>query len=250
MNRERQNEIAKLIQSRQTVSNAELMERFGISIETVRRDLAQLEKQGVLERVYGGAVRKSFLNTEPEYIKRQQEQLTEKLAIATTAAPLLRPHDTVFFDIGTTVLALAEQLDSAQPIAAFTSSLRVAMLLSENGHEVTITGGKVRCGELSASGFIAEQSMQQFNFDKAVIGAAGIDEHGITDFIPEEANLRRQIIQNARTVIVVADSSKFGTRAVCNICDMQDIDILVTDAHAPHDILKKIEKQGVTVLLA
>ncbi|MBQ4515865.1 MAG: DeoR/GlpR transcriptional regulator [Clostridia bacterium] len=250
MNQDRRNQIVKMLNKQHTISNSELMETFKISIETVRRDLAYLEKQGLLERVYGGAVKKNFMNTEPEYTNRQTENLNEKQAIAKEAEKLIELNDTLFFDIGTTTLALAENLNNSKNIKAFTNSLRVATSLSEKGCEVIVTGGKVRNGEFSVSGFIAENNMNQFNFDKAIIGVAGIDENGITDFIPEEANLRKQIIKNSRKTIVLADYTKFGVRAICNIAPLCDIDILITDEKAPYDLIKKFEKIGINVIIA
>ncbi len=250
MNQDRRSQIIKMLNKQHTISNSELMDTFKISIETVRRDLAYLENQGLLERVYGGAVKKNFMNTEPEYTNRQTENLDEKQAIANEAEKLIDLNDTVFFDIGTTTLSLAQNLDNNKNIKAFTNSLRVATSLSEKGCEVIVTGGKVRNGEFSVSGFIAENNMSQFNFDKAIIGIAGIDENGITDFIPEEANLRKQIIKNARKTIVLADYTKFGIRAICNICSLSDIDILITDEKAPNDMIKKLEKSGIRVIIA
>ena len=250
MNQDRRSQIVKMLNKQHTITNSELMETFKISIETVRRDLAYLESQGLLERVYGGAVKKNFMNTEPEYTNRQAENLDEKQDIAKEAEKLIDLNDTVFFDIGTTTLSLAQNLNSSKNIKAFTNSLRVATSLSEKGCEVIVTGGKVRNGEFSVSGFIAENNMSQFNFDKAIIGIAGIDENGITDFIPEEANLRRQIIKNSRKTSVLADYTKFGVRAICNICALSDIDILITDEKAPADTLKKFEKSGIKVIIA
>ncbi len=250
MNRERQNEIIKLLNAQQTVTNAELIEKFDISIETVRRDLAYLEKQGYLERVYGGAAKKNFLNSEPDYINRQNKNFAEKTLIAKAAQSFIGDKDSVFFDIGTTAIAVAENLETGKNISAYTNSLRLAIELSKKGCRVTVSGGVVRNGEFSSSGFIAEQAMQHFNFDKAIIGAAGIDSNGVTDFIAEEANLRRQIIKSSREVILVADSSKLGFRAVCNVCDLNRVNILITDQNAPADILKKIQKAGVEVVIA
>lgn len=250
MNRDRQNKIVEMLKEKHTIKNEDLMKKFNISIETVRRDLAYLEGQGLLERVYGGAVRKNFMNKEPDYTNRENENSFEKSAIANEAQKLICENDTVFFDIGTTLLSIARNLDTSKNITAFTSSLRCAIALSEKGFKVIIPGGNLRSGEFSISGFIAEQSMEQFNFDKALIGVAGIDENQITDFIPEEANLRRQIIKNARKTIVVADHTKFGNRAICNVCKTKDIDILITDEKAPHDILKKLEKKGIQVIIA
>ena len=93
------------------------MEKFNISIETVRRDLAYLEERGFLERVYGGAVRKSFMNSEPEYISREKESSGEKVAIAKEAEKLIHSNDTVFFDLGTTVQLIAQNLGDNKTIS-------------------------------------------------------------------------------------------------------------------------------------
>ncbi len=249
MNYERRNQIAEMIKKQGTVKNAELMQKFGISIETVRRDLAALEQRGVLERVYGGAVGKSFLNVEPDYANREQLHFDEKSGIATAAAKLIAPGDTVFFDLGTTMLTLAQQINPADHITAFTNSLRTAIALSGRDCEVILSGGKLRPGELSVSGAVASETMRQFNIDKAFIGAAGITEDGITDFIPEEADLRKQVIRNARTVIVLADHSKFGIRSMCKVCALDEIDILITNAKTPLKIRKEAESRGVKVIV-
>ena len=250
MNHDRRNEIVEMLNKKPTIKNEEIMSRFGISIETVRRDLAYLEEHGFLERVYGGAIRKRFMNSEPEYTNREKESPSEKIAIAQSAQNFIEPNDTIFFDLGTTVGEVARNVDNSKKIFSFTNSLRTAITLSEKGFNVVIPGGKVRCGEFAVSGGMAENDMKSFNFDKAFIGVGGITETGITDFITDEAILRTQIIKNAEVVIAVADYSKFGIRAMCNICDIEDIDILITDENSPKDILKQFEKQGVKVIVA
>lgn len=250
MNQDRRKQIADLIAVQRTVTNAELMERFGISIETVRRDLGYLERQGVLERVYGGAVKKTFINTEPSYGSRETENHREKWAIATEAEKLIQSRDTVFFDLGTTIQFLAQQLKNKE-ITVFTNALRTAIVLSETeGCQVVIPGGRLRSHELAVSGILAESSMQQFNVDKAIIGAAGITEEGVTDFQAEEAHLRSQIIKNARQVILLADHSKFGVKTVYNVCDLDSIDVLITDEKAPANILAEFSKKGIRVIVA
>ena len=249
MNQERRNKIVEMLGRQQTVTNAELMEKFGISIETVRRDLAYLEGKGLLERVYGGAVRKAFLNTELEYISREKVSSNEKTAIATEAEKLIDSNDTVFFDLGTTVQEIARKIDKNKKITAITNSLRTATALSENNCEIIMTGGHLRNGELALSGSIAENNMSLFNLDKAVIGVAGITEDGITDFVFNEASLRAQAIKNAGKVIAVADHTKFGIKAMCRVCDISQIDVLITDDKSPKDVLKKIKKSGVQVIV-
>lgn len=250
MNRDRRNEIAELVNRHGTIRNEDLMERFDISIETVRRDLTYLEEQGVLERVYGGAVRKTFLNTEPVYTSRENEHADEKLAIGKLAKELIQSDDTVFFDIGTTTIALVKQMDMDMRITAFTNAIRVAVELSKKGCKVILPGGEIRPMEWSISGALTLNTLKEFNFDKAIIGAGGVTMEGITDFQPEEGVLRKEIIKNARQVIAVADFSKFGVRAMCNICNVEDIDVLVTDDKAPANILNEYRKKGVRVIVA
>lgn len=250
MNQDRRSQIVEIINSQGTVKNEELMKKFGISIETVRRDLAYLEQHGLLERVYGGAVKKTFLSIEPNYINREKVNPEEKYSIAYEAEKWIVDGESIFFDLGTTVLFLAQQLRNDKKIHAFTNAIRTAVELCEKGCEVTLPGGRLRPKELSVSGELSHENMCKFNVDTAFIGAGGITSDGISDYIPEEASLRRQIIQNARCVIVLADFSKFGVRAMCNVCSLDDIDILITDSKAPKQLVKELKKRNIKVVIA
>ena len=249
MKQDRRNAIVELINRQQTVKNSELMEKFDISIETVRRDLEYLERQGYLQRVYGGAVVKAFLSNEPEYNIRTQENSAEKEVIAKAAARLVEAGDTIFLDLGTTILSMVQYIKAGGPITAFTNALRTAIALSQiQDCTVILPGGQLRSGELSLSGFPAEDNLSNFNIHKVFIGAAGISEAGITDFHTAEANLRRQAIRNADQVIVLADCSKFGVRAVNNVCSLSDIDIVITDAKTPASFVNQLEQAGIKVI--
>lgn len=250
MNQERRNQIVKLINAQGTVSNEELIKRFGISIETVRRDLSFLEKKGAIERVYGGAVKKTFLSIEPSYEQRELKNAEEKIAIAEAAETFIEPNDTVFFDLGTSVLCLAQRVEREKQITAFTNALRTAVVLSEHGCRVVLPGGELRKGELSLSGSLTKENIEHFNFDKVFVGVAGVTKDGITDFIIDEANIRGEIIKNARQVIVLADHSKFGIRAMCKVCAIKDVDVLITDEQTPKSILKELKEQGVQIVIA
>jgi DeoR family transcriptional regulator of aga operon/DeoR family fructose operon transcriptional repressor len=225
------------------------MEKFNVSIETVRRDLAFLEQRGYCERVYGGAVKKQFLNVEPKYASREKENSTEKQKIAKEAEKYISSNDTVFFDLGTTVRLVATNLADNKNITAFTNALRTAITLSDKGAKVIVPSGELRGGEYALSGIYSEEVMKNFNIDKAIIGVGGITESGLTDFIMDEARFRTQVIKNANKVIALADYSKFGVRAICKVCDLKDIDVLITDKKAPTEILKAIEKKGVQVII-
>ncbi len=251
MNQDRRNQIVDMVNRQRTVKNTELMKKFNISIETVRRDLEYLEKQGLLQRVYGGAALKTSLGSEPEYSSRIKEHFEEKTAIASAAAQLICPGDSVYLGVGTTVQAMAQYMKNIGEVTVFTNSLRTAIALSDTpGLTVVLPGGQLRAKELALSGFPSEDNFAHFNLDKAFVGIGGITDAGITDFHIGEARLHRQQLENAKQSIVLADSSKFGVRAMTNVCTFDLIDIVITDRNAPKGTVKLIEQAGPRVILA
>jgi len=251
LKQERRGQIADMIARQKTVSNGQLMEQFGISIETVRRDLEYLEQQGVLRRVYGGAVANHTLGGEPEYASRSKYRYEEKDAIAAEAAKLIEPGDSIYLGVGTTVQAIARHIQNIGELTVFTNALRTAVELSDiPGCTVILPGGQLRTKELTLSGFPAEENFSHFNVDKAFVGIGGITEAGVTDFHIGEAQLHKKLIQNARQAIVVTDSGKLGLRATNNVCSIEDIDVVITDSHAPKGFVKALEEAGTKVILA
>jgi DeoR/GlpR family transcriptional regulator of sugar metabolism len=248
---ERRGQIAELINRQKTVTNAELMERFGISIETVRRDLDYLEQQGVLRKVYGGAVVNISLNSEPEYASRSRANYEEKNAIAREAAKLICPGDTVFLGVGTTVQAMVQYMKNIGQLTVFTNALRTAVELMEIPDcTVILPGGQLRAKELTLSGFPAEENLLNFNVDKAFVGIGGVTEDGITDFHIGEARLHRQLVLNARQSVALADSAKLGVRAMNNVCTLEQIDLVVTDGNADQRTVKALKKAGAKIIVA
>ena len=251
MKLERRSQIVDLINRQRTVSNAELMERFDISIETVRRDLDYLEKQGLLRKVYGGAVVNISLNSEPEYTSRSRLNHLEKNAIAQEAVKLIHPGDTVFLGVGTTVQAMVQYMKNIGPLTVFTNALRTAVELSELPEcTVILPGGQLRSRELTLSGYPAEDNFTSFNVDKAFIGIGGITESGITDFHIGEARLHRQLVLNARQSIALADSTKLGARAMNNVCSLEQIHLIITDSNANTQYVNALKAAGARITVA
>ena len=251
MKLERRSQITELINRQKTVSNADLMERFEISIETVRRDLDALEKQGVLRKVYGGAVANVSLGSEPEYATRSKTNFQEKNAIAKEAVKQICPGDTVFLGVGTTVQAMVQCMKNIGPLTVFTNALRTAVELSEIPDcTVILPGGQLRNKELTLSGFPADDNLSHFNVDKAFVGIGGITEEGITDFHIGEARLHRQVALNARQSVALADSTKLGVRAMNNVCSLDQISLVITDFNANKQAVKALEKAGAKVIVA
>ena len=251
MNQDRRNQIIDLITQQRTIKNSDLMERFDISIETVRRDLKYLEQQGYLKCVYGGAVLSTSLGNEPEYARRLKNRYQEKAAIAAAAARLVENGDSIYLGVGTTVESMARYLKGLKEFTVFTNAVRTAIALSDlPGCSVFLSGGQLRPKELTLSGFPSEENFEHFNVSKAFIGIGGITGTHVTDFHVGEARLHDRLIKNARQSIVLADSSKLGVRAMTNICPLREIDIVITDSGAPKQVVKDLERAGVRVIIA
>ena len=253
MLQERRSKIIQKIQQTNVVKVSDLMEEFGVSIETIRRDLEYLEEKNYLKRVYGGAVKKGFNTQEPTYKRREVEKEDEKKKIAAAAAELVSDGDTLFMDVGTTVLETARQLGSKKRITVITNSTLTAQALIEVNPEnrVILLGGELRNGDLSVSGYLCGNSLENFYADKAIIGAGGITiESGITDYHLAEANTRRLMIRHSDQVIIVADSSKFGVIAMNRVCPVSDIHTIVVDDSLPEKEAQRYRDKGLRICFA
>lgn len=249
---ERRREIIELVKKQRMVKVTELVQRYGLSIETIRRDLEYLESKGFLRRVYGGAVLPSVFSQEPEFTHREVINSAEKQAIARAAAELIDNGDTVIVDVGTTARETVRCMLDKQDLTIITNSLLIAQEAMAGNHiRVILLGGELRTGEMSVSGFLAEENLSNFYANKLIMGLAGITlENGITDFHMGEANLRRLMIQQSEHTIAVADSSKFGVKAMNYICPIDKVDYLVTSNVTPEDTIADYRAQGLHVIVA
>ena len=251
MQHERRNGIIEKIMTAGTVKIADLTREYGVSIETIRRDLKYLEERGYLNCVYGGAVSNKAFGREPAYEYREVANLAEKQAIAALAASYIEDGAIVYLDVGTTVLEVAHCLYPRKNLTVMTNALKAAeSILAGEGNRVVLLGGVLRGGELSVSGFLAEQNMGLFHVDTAILGVGGITLDGITDYHMEEANLRRSILNRANKVIAVADHSKFGDVAMNWICPLSRISLLITDWQTPGKLLAEYRAAGLEVAVA
>ena len=253
MNQERRDQIVKMARENRVVKNKELMERFGISIETVRRDLKYLEKQGHLDCVYGGAVLKQQAPAAGSGIeKAYARHPDEKDAIAREAARIVKTGETIFLEEGSTVFAMTRYLKDIGPLTVITSSLRIAMELGNQPDcTVILPGGRVMPGTLELAGFQSDENLGIFNIDKAFIGVNGITETHFTDYsMIDRMYIRRRVIENSNQAIVLADHSKFGVRATVNVASVNELDMVITDDKTSDSYVKKLEDSGVQVIVA
>jgi DeoR/GlpR family transcriptional regulator of sugar metabolism len=246
----RRSTIAERLRSQGEASIVELAALFGTSEMTIRRDLDQLEEDGLARRARGGAISVQSRSFEPPILQRASHSSDAKHAIGAAAASMLRENETVFLDVGTTTHEMAKAIPSDLPITAITSSLLIAMELSTKPAVKTIvTGGVIRLGEMSLIGPRAQAAFADLNFDAVFMGVAGIsDLKGLTEYNLDDADVKRAAMVAGRRVIVLADESKIGRVALVTFAPIHSVDVLVTDAPASHPGIRRIREKDVDVL--
>jgi DeoR/GlpR family transcriptional regulator of sugar metabolism len=221
----------------------ELTRKLGVSDMTVRRDLDALARQGVLEKVHGGAVPVVEASThEPGFEAKSGLELTAKEDIARAAAELVAPGSAIALSGGTTTYALAHQLLDVPDLTVVTNSVRVADVFHsaqrtsgqrQGAATVVLTGG-VRTPSDSLVGPVADQAIAALHFDVLFLGVHGISlEAGLSTPNLAEAETNRRLVQSARRVVVVADHTKWGTVGLSSFAALEQVDTLVTDAGLP-----------------
>ena len=252
---ERRRQIVELVQLQGDVVVADLCVHFGVSDMTIRRDLRDLDREGLIRRVHGGAVSSLGRSYEPPYKIRTTRQAEIKKAIGKKAAELILDGDSIALDVGTTTLEIAYALPGKRNLTIITASLPIANEIVSNlslnsDVRLILTGGIVRSGELSMVGHIAEQTYSNLHVDKAFIGVGGISlEDGLTEYNLEDALVKKPLIQNAHQRIVVADSSKIGRTTFTTVAPLSMVNTIVTDSDIPGEIKKSLQDQGIEVLI-
>ncbi|MBW8699166.1 Glucitol operon repressor [Streptomyces sp. MBT84] len=230
----------------------ELTRKLGVSDMTVRRDLDALARQGVLEKVHGGAVPVVEASThEPGFEAKSGLELTAKEDIARTAAELVAPGTAIALSGGTTTYALAHHLLDVPELTVVTNSVRVADVFHsaqrtsgqrQGGATVVLTGG-VRTPSDSLVGPVADQAIGSLHFDVLFLGVHGISvEAGLSTPNLAEAETNRRLVQSARRVVVVADHTKWGTVGLSSFAALEQVDTLVTDAGLPAEARAEISE--------
>jgi DeoR family transcriptional regulator, fructose operon transcriptional repressor len=247
---ERRLAIVDEIRRQPMVRADELARRFEVSVETVRRDLRALQRDGVLDLVYGGATRARHRSAEGSFLQRSGSHLERKKAIARLAAELIEPGETIVLDVGTTALEVARALPETWRGRVLTCSVPVAVELGERPRtEVLLSGGRVREGDLALSGSHAQAFFADYYADRAFLGSGGVHpEAGLTDYHPDEVDARRVVVENAERSYVLADSSKLGVIAVRKVCDLDRITAVLTDGEENYDAAEALRAAGVEIV--
>jgi DeoR family transcriptional regulator of aga operon len=232
----------------------ELSEQFKVSTVTIRNDLDQLEAKKLLIRARGGAMKfEHNVGIDYRISEKNKFHLAEKMKIGKEAASLINEYETIILDSGTTTLEIAKNLGNTTPLNLITNALNIInhVLATNPDINIIIPGGTLRKASLSMAGPIAEKTLKNFSVDKVFIGVDGLDpDHGAFTPNIEEASLNQIMINIAKEVIVVADSSKFKKRSLAFICPVSEIDTIITDEGISEADLKRFQDMGIKVIIA
>lgn len=247
---ERRQAILRQVQEAGRVTVAGLSEVYGVSEVTVRADLQALCDQGLLERTHGGAVRISSGLHDLALTRRLRQQVQEKDHIGRVAAQQVEDGEAVFLDSSSTALAIARHLKQRRQLTIITNSLAVAQeMLDAADVTVVMTGGTLQKDTASLIGTEGLAFLRRYNIQKGFFGAHGVAiAEGLTDISADEADVKRPLLAMCRQVIAVADGTKWGRAGLASFAQIEDLDMLITDEHAPAALVERVTGLGVQVI--
>lgn len=246
---ERHQFILNKIQKEGNINVLELCKELNVSPVTIRKDLKLLEDKNLLFRTHGGATLTNPYTIDRSVNEKEKLQSDEKAKIGVKAASLIEQDDSIVIASGTTVLALAKNIQPKSHLTVITSAINVAQeLLRHPEVEVLLLGGILRRSSSSVMGPYAEQILADFFCSKLYLGVDGIDlEYGLTTTNALEAHLNRQMIAVSQRIIVLTDSTKFGKRGFGRICGIDEIHEIITDSGISQHVKEKLEAIGIKV---
>lgn len=251
---QRRLQISELVRQNGSVQVTELAQRFGVSMQTVRKDLRYLTERGVMSRAYGGAIDSNVVGAplgEPHYEAKRTSHLEQKRRIGALAASLVQPGATIAIDSGTTAIQLAEALPNVELTVVTNDFGVLGALVPKSNIEIVMLGGHLRRKNMAFYGGLTVEAIDALHVDILFLGVDGFDlERGITTHYEPEAQLNRRMVEAARKIVAITDSSKFGKICLHRIIPVADLDMLITDSEAPPAIVQASEQSGVELLLA
>ena len=251
LNEERRRLILVILNRDGRVLVGDLAKQFRTSQVTIRKDLDILQAQGRVHRTHGGALpaQDSALD-DPTLREKEKLHRKEKLRIADAAVRMVRKGQVVILDSGTTTTAIARALREFENLTIITNAVNIAAELSGSPVEVILTGGTLRKNSFSLVGPIAEETLRRLNADILFLGVDGFDvQYGLSTPNLLEAKVNRAMMEVARVVVAVCDSSKFGRRSLSSIAPLSAVHHLITDRGIPKPELAALNKAGIQVTL-
>src|SRR3954453_2583788 len=246
---DRQRAIYMLALREGSVDVADLASRHGVTTETIRRDLSDMQGRQLLRRVHGGAVPVERMNHEPMVEARDMVNAEEKLRIATTAVAEVPERGSVIIDSGSTGQRLAEGFTVERDVHVVTNSLLTALTLSRRGlRELTVLGGSVRTNRHAMVDDTTRAELQHMAIDVLFMSCDGLSfQHGLTTPYREERTVKRAMIEHSHHVVAMVDQTKFGNVQMFSFAAFDEIDVLVTDTRADQEAVDFLSGHGISV---
>jgi DeoR family transcriptional regulator of aga operon len=241
--------VLQLLESRDSVHVTELAESFSVSEVTVRSDLSELARQGLVARVRGGVRALQRGHSELAFDLRLRLEVVRKQAIARAAAALVEEGEAVALDSSTTAYYLALELRAKRELVVVTNGLLIAATLADApGITVLVTGGTLRLSAMSLVGDLAADVLRATRINKGFLGARGLSlERGLMDLNPDEVRIKQEMADACEQVIGVIDSTKWHRSALLSFVSSERVDRIITDSAAPRDEVERWRSHGVEV---
>ena len=251
MKADRMLEMEHYVLQKGAATMEELREHFDISMNTVRRDVAELLKRGMLEKVYGGVcARKSEQSLTPYEVRRRGSE-EAKAAIGKRAAELVEDGDIIFIDSGTTTLHMIDHLADRRELTIITNNLEaINRALPHENITIIALPGQVRRKTHSFTGDDAVHYLRRFNISKAFMASTGLSDHGVTNSSPMEYEIKKCAVENAVTTVLLISQSKFGVTGLMTFAKLDDFDILVTDEQPDAEAMSQLKKSNAKLIVA
>ncbi len=248
---ERKNEILATLQKEKSVLVAQLSQKYQVTEETIRRDLDKLEKEGYVKKTYGGAVLNKNTNVDIPFKIREKTNKKEKQVIASVVSNLVEDGESVMLDSSSTSLIIARDLKNFKGLTVITNSVEILLELSNNKNlTVVSTGGILRESALSLGGKIAENTLVNYNVDKAILSCKGINmDRGITESNSVEAEIKKTMRGCAKKTIWAIDGSKFDNISFVTFTDFRAGDTVVTDRVPDDKWIKYFEERQIELIV-
>jgi DeoR/GlpR family transcriptional regulator of sugar metabolism len=248
---ERRQEILKQVNQHGRASVVELSQQFGVSEVTIRADLQALAERNLVVRTHGGAVPAGRGLHDLSLAIRLQQQVVEKSRIGEVGAAMVANGDAIILDTSSTALAIAQRLRNHRDLTIITNSLAIAQgMLDAPGVTVVMPGGTLRRDTASLIGIDGLEMLQKFNIQKGFFGAHGISlPEGLTDVSADEAEVKRPLVAMCRQVIAVLDATKWGRVGLASFARLEEVDRVITDVHAPADLVGQVRAMGIEIIL-
>ncbi len=246
---ERRKQLLEVVREKRFASLPELVEQLAVSESTIRRDLDQLDREGLIRRIHGGVLYAGSSPKLPHFDSKQPAQWDKKKAIALRTVEMIDDGDTVLLDGGSTTYEVARLL-VGRPVHVVTTSLPVANLFASSvGSDLILIGGNICPRSGVAQGPYAERMLASVRVRKTILSVAGINDEGFFNNNLLLVDTEQAMMRAADEVIVVADSSKFGRQSLAHLCTLDEIQHMVVDSDVSDDWREKLSAAGVNVLV-